>query len=633
MSSTLERLKERKLVQWALAYLAGAWLLLQVADTLGDNFAWPRVIFQSLTVLLAVGFLAALVLAWYHGEKGQQRVSGPELLMLSALLVIAGAAVTFIGSSESSEGQPAAIASTAPVAEEARSIAVLPFENLSSDPENEYFSDGITEDILTHLSKIGNLRVISRTSVMRYKSTDKSLQQIANELGVAHVLEGSVRRAGDRVRIVAQLIDARSDQHLWAETYDRDLKDIFAIQSEIAQKIAAALQAELSPAERRRIEAQPTENLTAYDFYLRGRDYYNRYRKEQNEIAIELFKKAIRLDSTFALAYAGLGDAYALNVARYGLASEWGDSAIAAAEKGMSLDPDLAEAHKALGTAYLSRGWYRRAVRALESAIALNPNYGQAIHNLGLVRFRMGEPDEALRWYLKSIRVNPVLAALTLGRMSEAYIVLGAFSEAEEAIRKALALQPDLVSALTDAVTLSLTKAEHAQAEQQSQKIVPRYGDDVGAWIAAGDVPLFARSYEQARHHYERAYALSRTASSWGRYIPVLLGYTLWKTGERERAQRLFEEYRAFARNEMERGNESWALKYSLAAVHAIRGEKPEAYRWLQKAQSSGWTEYYFSRQDPLLENLQGDAEFQRILAQQKTRINRIRQGVERDGI
>ena len=185
-----------------------------------------------------------------------------------------------------------------PVPDE-KSIAVLPFDNLSGDPQDEYFSDGLTEDIITQLSKIGSLTVISRSSVMRYKNQDRDLRTIGEELGVTTLLEGSVRRAGDRLRITAQLIEAVTDRHLWAESYDREMKDIFEIQSDVAQQIASALEVQMAPEEKERIEQKPTENLTAYDYYLKGREYYSRYRKQDNENAIELFQRAIELDPKF----------------------------------------------------------------------------------------------------------------------------------------------------------------------------------------------------------------------------------------------------------------------------------------------------------------------------------------------
>lgn len=191
-----------------------------------------------------------------------------------------------------------------------KSIAVLPFDNLSQDSENEYFSDGLTEDIITQLSKLGELTVISRSSVMRYKNEERDLRQIGSVLGVATILEGSVRRSGDKLRISAQLVDTSADRQLWAETYDREMKDVFAIQSEVAEMIAMALKVELSPEEKERIEKSPTTNLTAYDFYLKGQEYYLRYRGPDNESAIELFERALELDPDFALAHSGLADAY-----------------------------------------------------------------------------------------------------------------------------------------------------------------------------------------------------------------------------------------------------------------------------------------------------------------------------------
>ena len=241
-----------------------------------------------------------------------------------------------------------------------KSIAVLPFENMNHDEESEYFSDGITEDIITALSKIGDLRVISRSSSMKYKGSEKNIRDIGNELSVATILEGSIRRSGKRVRITSQLIDARTDEHLWAETYDRDLADIFEVQSDVARHIAEALQATLTSAEEAQIDKRPTQNLSAYDYYLKGREYYRNYRERDNENAIELFHRALELDPDYALAYAGLGDAYAQRQWRFGYPPEWLDSSVAMSNRALALDEDLAEAHKALGLAYEYKGWLRR---------------------------------------------------------------------------------------------------------------------------------------------------------------------------------------------------------------------------------------------------------------------------------
>jgi len=286
--------------------------------------------------------------------------AGPTRLWKTAGGVVLGLALFFLGlwytgmlyqwySDVQQTGESAP--SETSVAEEvdSKSIAVLPFDNLSPDPENEYFSLGITEDIITQLSKIPDLRVTSRTSAMRYQDSEKSVREIAQELQVASILEGSVRRVENQVRITAQLVDAMTDEHLWAETYDREIEDIFAIQSDVAEQIASSLKVELSPEDRARIERKPTENLTAYDYYLKGRDQYYSYSREDNERAIEFFNEALEVDPDYALAHGGLADAYAQRWLWYGFGEEWLDSAIEESSKAVALDPDLAETYQAEG--------------------------------------------------------------------------------------------------------------------------------------------------------------------------------------------------------------------------------------------------------------------------------------------
>ena len=241
------------------------------------------------------------------------------------------------------------------------SIAVLPFVNLSGDAESDYFSDGMTEDLLTALSKIRQLRVVSRTSSMAYRNSPKTLPEIGRELGVAWIVEGSVRQEGGTVRITAQLIEAASDQHLWGDFYDRDLADIFEIQRDVADQIAAVLEAKLSPQERRDLDRPPTGEVTAYVYYLRGREQYLRYQHGANEAAIELYLKALELDPNFALAHAGLANAYSLRSANYGAGPEPAAAGLAAAQTALALAPELPEAHKALGLVYSVQGKPRKA--------------------------------------------------------------------------------------------------------------------------------------------------------------------------------------------------------------------------------------------------------------------------------
>ena len=339
----------------------------------------------------------------------------------------------------------------------AKSIAVLPFQNLSPDPENAYFADGITEDILTQLAKVGDLKVIARTSVMQYKGSRKPMREIARELGVATLLEGSVRRAGNRVRIVGQLIDARTEQHLWAETYDRDLADIFAIQSEVAQQIAAALKATLTPADKERIAQRPTANIEAYDFYVQGRERYYRYRKEDNDQAIELFRKALVIDPRFALAQAGLADAFSQRYGRFGGSLADQEAAVEAARRAVDLDPQLPEAHKALALTAVARGHIREAVAENRRAVELHHGTGfVGVANLGHTLFVSGRFDEALPWLRRSLERDPTNSANLGEGMGNLYGALGEPARAEAMFHRALELNPKLGGTYSGLIRLRL---------------------------------------------------------------------------------------------------------------------------------------------------------------------------------
>ena len=418
-SSFFARMKERKLVEWALAYLAGAWLTIQVLDILGERFGWPDPVLRGLIVLLGFGLLLTLVLAWYHGEKGRQRVGGTELFLVAVVLVLAAVAVSRVTQGVPTASQldtlvrlPEAVASPVPRRDQpirrgGPSVAVLPFRNLSAGAEGQYLADGIHDDVLNHLAHVGGLTVISRQSVLRYRETDLGIGQIGGELGVGAVLEGSVRRQGSRIRVVAQLIDVPTDTHLWSRSYDRYLDDVFYVQSEIAREVALALEATLTPAEAERIARAPSGSLTAYDFYVQGRAAYRTYTAEGIEDAIRLFHRAIDSDSTYADAWAGLGDAFAQRRLRSGYGYEWSDSAVAAAQRAIDLDPGLADGHKALGLAFGTKGWMRQAIASYLTALDLSPSHSAALNNISSAYSSLNVYDEALRWRRRLLEVNP----------------------------------------------------------------------------------------------------------------------------------------------------------------------------------------------------------------------------------
>jgi adenylate cyclase len=327
------------------------------------------------------------------------------------------------------------------------SIAVLPFVNMSQDPEQEYFSDGITEDLITDLSKISGLFVIARNSVFTYKDKAVKVDQVSRELGVRYVLEGSVRRFGDRVRITAQMVDATTGYHLWAERYDRQVQDIFALQDEVTQKIVAALEVKLAGDEHKRLMQKETANLEAYDHYLRGLEYSNRFTMEANAQARELFEKSIELDPEFAPAYAGLGWTYFLDWSRgWSPDSRSLTKALELAQKTISLNDSLPNAHSLLGFVYLWKKQHEEALEELEKVITLDPNYADGHAGLGEILIWVDRHEEAVRSIKKAMRLNPHYPVWYLVVLGWAYVLMRYYDEAREVLKRALIRDPDFLS-------------------------------------------------------------------------------------------------------------------------------------------------------------------------------------------
>ncbi len=499
--------------------------------------------------------------------------------------------------------------------ESRKSIAVLPFKNLSTDKENEYFSDGITEDIIAQLSNIRELKVISRTSVMRYKETEKSIRDIGSELGVATILEGSVRKAGNQVRIVAQLIDAGTDEHLWSNTYDKEMTQIFAIQSDVAHSIAKALEATLSNAEKERIETTPTSSLDAYAYYLKGREYYSRYHKEDNENAIELFHKALEIDPRYALAYAGLGDAYGQRVQKFGFSRRWIDSSLTASRKAISLNPNLAEAYKSLGLAYGEKGLYRQALDAVRKAVDLNPNYYPAVANIGWGFWLTGRFDEALIWMKKGLDLNPAFAYSYLS-IGVVYLRLGEFDRARSWFDKALELQPDLAYAYVGNALAFQAEGRIDQALEEGVKLQSRVPDDPISMSVIADISLFAGDTRSAGRLLDKTVAMNPDGINvfTGSVYATRLAYVAGKTGDQAKAQTLLQKAHRLDRQLLEEGNESASRRYDLACIASLRGDRHEALTWLQRAVDAGWRDYLWGMNDPLLESLHSDQAFRDMM-------------------
>ena len=559
-----------------MAYIVGGWALSQGIAQVFPVFDIPNWIIRALVVLTIAGLPVALVLAWMFEitPQGIKRTETADALPASArpkkygwvYVVIIGVAVSiglfFLGRYTVQEA-------ASPARTPAKSIAVLPFDNLSRDPDNAYFTEGVQDEILTRLAKVADLKVISRTSTQRFKSAPENLPQIAKQLGVTNILEGSVQKVADRVRVNVQLINALTDEHLWADTYDRKLTDIFAVESEIAQAVAQALQATLTGSEKSSIAKKPTENPEAYELYLKGRFFWNKRTGVDLRKAIDYFNQAIAKDPNYALAYAGLADSYLL-LPNYGNAStqEAIPPARAAVKKALELDDSLAEAHASTGLLDQLELHLERGNAEFERAIQLKPNYATAHHWLMLGRLTLGHLDQAIAEGKRALELDP-LSLIINADFAWTYFCARRFDEAEAQARKTLEIDPNFFL----------------------------------AHYYLGEVLQFKGRLADAIPEFQKAFDLNSDPYSLG-----MLGQAYARKGQEDEAQKVLARLNELAKSR-------YVAPYAVALVYLGLGEKERAIAELERAYQSGDSNYLFViKVDPLLDDLRGDPRFEALV-------------------
>ena len=452
-----------------------------------------------------------------------------------------------------------------------KSVAVLPFENLSEDKANAYFADGIQDEILTRLSKIADLKVISHTSTQHYKSAPENLPEIARQLGVAHILEGSVQKSGDAVRVNVQLIKASNDSHLWADTYDRKLTDIFSVESEVAKAIADTLKAKLTGSEEHAISARPTENIEAHQLYLKGRYFWNKRTGPDLQTAIDYFQQAIEQDSNYALAYAGLADSHVL-LPYYGAGTlqQSIPPAKAAAQKALELDPTLAEPHSTLGLILYSAFDFSQSKKEFERAIALDPNDATAHQWFGNGPLIVtGEFDRAIAEGKRAVELDPLSLVINTD-LAVGYTMARHYPEAIEQFNKMVAMDPRFYYARW-AFGLALQ--------------------------CNGQLPEAIAQYKKAAELTDDPFVLAWLAQ----------GYA--KAGQRDEALKLLAQMQELA-------TKRYVGAWSFAIVHLALGEKEKAIDELERAFRERSDPFItFIKVSPLFDPLRGDPRFQALLA------------------
>ena len=587
-------LKRRNVYKVAVAYVVVAWLLIQAASIFLPAFDAPPWVMKIFIIVIIFGFPVALILSWafeitpegikleseIEQSKSITRRTGRKIVAVTIALAVVAASLFVYQMVRSKSAitprpvtQPEArpgFQSEAVTLAPNKSIAVLPFDNLSGDPQNAYFSEGVQDEILTRLAKIAELKVISRTSTQRFKSAPEDLRQIAQQLGVANILEGSVQKANDQVRVNVQLINALTDTHLWADTFDRKLTDIFAVETEIAKTVADMLQAKLTGSEQHVIAARPTENSEAHQLYLKGRFFWNKRTGNDLKKSIDYFEQAIAADPSYALAYAGVADGYVfLPGYNAGAPRDCYPKAMAAAKKALELDDTLAEAHTTLALAI----WYyefdfAQANREFQRAIELNPNYAIAHQQYGNNTLSaLGRFDDAIGEGKRAVELDP-LSLIINADLGTDYYFARRYDESIAQLRKTVELDPGFYY-----VRLNLGEALAAKG-----------------------------ALDEAIAEYQKAHALNDDPFALG-----LLGHAYASSGNKAEALKILDQLKELSK-------QHYVSAYSFAVLYVGLGDKEEALRWLEQAyQDRAGNDIGWIRVDSILNPLHGDPRFEAI--------------------
>src|SRR5947199_793351 len=589
MTGFFEEVKRRKVYRVAAAYIIAAGGIIQLASATFPAWELPNWSLRLVILLLLVGFPIALIFAWAFDITSQGIQATPDtpaprtrrrrnIIMLIATGVVISAATGFF------------LLPRVAAHKLDKSIAVLPFENLSDEKENAYFADGVQDDVLTNLSKIGDLRVISRTSVMQYRGRPTNLREIGKALGVSNVLEGSVRRSGNKVRVNVQLIDANTDEHLWANDYDRDLTDIFAIQSDLAGEIAKALQAKLSPSEKSQMSRKPTENGEAYLAFVQAHDlscaFEDSVKLKQSE---QLYQRAIDLDPNFALALARYSQLESWLVRSHEGTRESRDKARGLAERALQLQPGLPEVHLALGFSYYyGDNDYDAALREFEIAQRGLPNESEVYLAIGAIQRRQGKWAESTANLQKAASLNPK-DTWPLQNLAFNYQMLRNFDAANRTIDRALALDPKAFSLLEVKSKLAIVEngdfgvAERALAALQSANI--SNAEKLKAANARADIFLLERKYQEGLQAAEnlpddQIAAFPGHLSSKYYYI----GFARKALRDETGAQAAFLKAKNTLEEQLKRSPDNPDIHIQLAKVLAFLSEKDSALAEAQRA-------------------------------------------------
>lgn len=629
----------RNVPRATLAYIIAAIAIRQTVHILSQFNELPPAVLRGLDWILLLLFIPAVALAWHFesSPEGFVRISSNEgaqnpyrpsqkkpftgsvmFGLLTLVLVLQSAYIYFLQRTDSfSSADP-------------ESIAVLPFENRSDDPEDVFFADGLTDEIINHLSIIRELHVINRQSIQEYRGEEISYKRIAKELNVSNVLTGSVRRSGNEYKISATVIQCSTNKYLWGKTFQRKGEDLMTLQSEIAKGIAEVLKVRIDQPEAEELDRQPTQNPTAYDNYVKGRALYYQYKSESNDKAIEYFKKAIALDSGYALAWAGLGDAYSQLNARFGREVKWVDSSIVAGSKAITLDSTSSDAYKALANAFNYKKRYDTAFVLLQKAVRLNPTNASAIGNLGTTYFLRGDLPQALRMEKRAAGLNPK-NAIPFQITGMIYRLLGDLKNAESWLVKSLEINNSAYWDTYEHLAYCyISKGDPAKARALIQVMLANVPPDSRTYEIAGIIANFTEDIPDAQAYFEKSIALNESYQNDPACISGIgLGQILLATGDTVEA----EVYLSHALNtnlqEVKNGSQDDDPPFYIAGIYAIRGQRDQSLEWLSKAIDANWIDYAEFNNSPWFKQYRMDPEFVALVDTVKKKVQAMRRKAE----
>ena len=579
LENFFSELKRRNVYKVAVAYAVVAWLLIQAASILLPTFEAPTWVMKVLVLVIVIGFPAALIFSWAfeitpEGIKLESEIApnesisrktGRKIVGITVVLAVLAAGLfvfQFVRARSTSSLSTNAPAITS------KSIAVLPFVNMSADKSDEYLSDGMTEELINVLTKVKGLRVPGRSACFAFKgkNEDDIFHKVGEQLHVSAVLEGSVRKAGDKLRITAQLVNVADGYHLWSETYDRDMKDILAVQSDVAQRVVQALELQLGGEEARALAKKPTENAEAYRLYLLGRYHFNKFTRIGWTNAIHYFEQALQVDPAYALAYCGLADTYGWAGGQIVAGREAWAREKELALKALSLEPDLADAHLSLGVALFSAFNFRGSEDELKRAIQLNPNLALAYDQYGWTFMAKGDFDGAIANEKKALELDPLNLLLNTD--------LGFFlhwarryDEGIVQLRKTLELDPNNALAHQTLGWCLHWKGKTADALAEFQKAT-----------TLDDLPWYKGS----------------------------LGYAYAASGDRAKAEQILRDLDELAKKQ-------YVSPAARASVYLGLGEKGKALDWIEKA-FEDMDPLFWWNTDQLYDSVRNEPRFKALL-------------------